>query len=100
MSYVLVFHPDGLDEYKSAANWYESEKEGLGIRFEGAIEIQLGQIEINPYFFSVVRGYYRQVRVRRFPFVIVYKPNKRKKQVYISAVHHTSRDPHRKFRKM
>ena len=40
-----------------------------------------------------------KVATEIFPYVIVYKINKRKKLIYISAIYHTKRNPKYKYRK-
>lgn len=99
MIYTLSFHPNALDEYKAASIWYETRQEGLGIRFEKAIDNKIKQMLLNPLAFSKNKNSYRQARAATFPFVIVYKVNEQKQEVYISAIYHTSRNPRGKYRK-
>ena len=100
MTYSVTFHPEALREYNAAGFWYEEQKEGLGIRFEKTIDNKIRQILHNPFAFSKNKNSYRQAITRTFPFVIVYKANARKKEVYISSIFHTSRNPRGKYRKL
>ena len=99
MTYTISFHPTALDEYKAASIWYEQQQDNLGIRFEKAIDNKIKQILHNPLAFAKNKRSYRQARTRTFPFVIVYKINSRRHEVYISAIYHTSRNPRGKYRK-
>jgi len=99
MIYTLSFHPKALDEYKAASIWYETQQMGLVVRFEKAIDHKIKQILLNPLAFSKNRISYRQARTAIFPFVIVYRLNEQKLEVYISAIYHTSRNPRGKYRK-
>ena len=99
MIYTISFHPIALNEYKAASIWYEQQQEGLGLRFEKAIDNKIKQVLHNPLAFTKNKRSYRQASTRTFPFVIVFKINSRKHQVYISAIYHTSRHPRSKYRK-
>ncbi len=66
MTYSIVFHPIALDEYKEASIWYETRQEGLGIRFEEAIEDKIRQILNDPLTYKKVKGSYRQTITRCF----------------------------------
>ncbi len=99
MTYTISFHPIALEEYKAASIWYEERQEGLGLRFEKAIDSKIRQILHNPLAFAKNKGSYRQAKTRTFPFVIVYKLNDRMHEVYVSAIYHTSRNPRGKYRK-
>ena len=99
MKYGVTFHPESLKEYLEASIWYEMQAEGLGARFEQSVEQKVAQIVNSPYLFSIIGGAYRQAGIDSFPFVIVYKFRKHKKDIYISAIFHTKRNPRHKFRK-
>jgi len=99
MSYQLIFHPKAAKEYSEAWRWYEQEQVGLGDRFEKLVELQLQKITEYPENYSIRKAPYREAAVGIFPFVIVYKLNKRKKSIYISAIYHTNRNPRYKYRK-
>jgi len=82
----------------TASIWYEERPEGLGIKFEKIIDNKIKQILKNPFVFSENKNSYRQANTEIFPFVIVYKINNHLKQIYISAIHHTSKHPKGKYR--
>ncbi len=99
MSYQLIFHPQAEEEYRNAYQWYELAQKGLGERFEKMVEKRLEQIVQYPENYHISKASYREVSTEVFPYTIVYKLNKRKKLIYISAVYHTKRNPLRKYRK-
>lgn len=98
MTYTITFHPKAMEEYRDASIWYELQQNGLGIRFEEVVEDKITQIINNPSVFSIIKGPYRQAKTEIFPFVIVYKLNERKREVYVSSIFHTKRNPREKFR--
>lgn len=99
MSYQLIFHPEAEKEYLEAYQWYEQEKKGLGERFEKMVEQRLQQILLNPENYGISKTYYRETSTNIFPYTIVYKPNKKKKLIYIVAIYHAKRNPKYKYRK-
>jgi hypothetical protein len=99
MSYLIIFHPQAQEEYIEAHLWYELAQQGLGDRFEQMVEQRLLRISENPESYKVSKKAYREVSIDVFPYTIVYKINKKERQVYISAVYHTKRNPKGKYRK-
>ena len=97
--YSISFHPEALKEYAAASIWYEERQEYLGARFEEVIEDKIKKIIDNPLTFSESKKPYREASTNIFPFLIVYKINHRKKEIYISAIHHTKKHPRGKYRK-
>ena len=87
------------EEYILAFEWYELERNGLGYVFMNAVERRLLQIQENPENYSFAFRAYRQASVKGFPFTIVYKFFPKKKFIYISSMHHNSKNPKTKFRR-
>ncbi len=100
MSWQFRFHPLAKEEYKEAFTWYEDKNPGLGDRFGKAVRQKLAQISLKPEAYgSRTDKKFREAKIEFFPFLIVFKMKKRSKVIYISAIHHTSRHPGRKYRK-
>jgi plasmid stabilization system protein ParE len=77
--------------------WYEGEQPGLGTRFEDEVYKKIEFIRDNPEIYPN-KNLYKEAVINGFPFIIVYKINKRKKSLFIVSVFHTSRHPKRKLR--
>ena len=100
MSWQFRFHPLAKDEYKSAYAWYEDQQSGLGERFGKAIRQKLQQISNQPEAFgSRANKKFREATVEFFPFLVIFKIKKRSQEIFISAIHHTARNPKQKYRK-
>ena len=99
MNYQLVFHPEADREYMQAYQWYEKEQKGLGERFERMIGLHIQQIAAGPENYHYSKAPYREVSTDVFPYVIVYKIDKRKRLIFVSAIYHTKRNPKYKYRK-
>lgn len=98
MSYVLVFNSEVEAEFKEAYQWYDTQKKGLGERFEIEVERKLLSILTNPNAYHFSKGKYREAALTKFPYSIVFKVDTRKHIVYVSAIHHSSRNPKNKYR--
>jgi toxin ParE1/3/4 len=87
------FHPDALEEYQSAASWYEEQRFRLGIEFIQAIETGIAAILSDPGRFQPVGGSIRIYRIKRFPYYVFYRFNEGGNHVRIVAVIHKRRKP-------
>ena len=74
--------------------------EGLGERFERMVGLYIQQIIDAPENYHYGKAPYKEVSTEVFPYVIVYKINKRKKAIFISAIYNTKRNPKYKYRKL
>ncbi len=96
--YELSFHPVADIDFEEALIWYERQQEKLGLRFSQAINDTIQRIQKNPELFHVVKQNFREVPVPVFPYSIVYRVNKKKKNILIVAIYHAKRNPKKKFR--
>lgn len=97
MMYTLSVKPGAEDDIDTAYNRYEDQKVGLGDEFLKELVEYYKKLENNPTAFHKIKRSYRQVALKRFPYVIVFEILKR--EVVIYAVFHTSRSPKNKLRK-
>ncbi len=101
MSWIFVFHEDTSQDYEDAYEWYEKQRENLGEQFLVAVRKKIERIALNPYIFSEKsRKGYREARIDKFPYLIVYKIYKSKNVIFVSPIHHAKKFPRKKFRKM
>lgn len=100
MSYTYWLHEKVQIDFNDGFAWYEERQKGLGYEFLDAIEITINEIVDHPESFgSKGNPNYREALLKRFPYVIVYRIYKRKKEIFISAVHHTKKSPRKKYRR-
>lgn len=79
------------EEYDLAANWYETERAGLGDEFAAEIQVAIDAIAEYPDRFPRVESNMRQAPVIRFLYSIFYRV--RDELVIVIAVFHNARDP-------
>ncbi|MCW3110214.1 MAG: hypothetical protein JWQ09_4720 [Segetibacter sp.] len=94
--YQLIVKHRALIMVQEAYNWYEKQKEGLGEQFLSELDIYYEKLERTPEFYGKIENNYRQVRLKRFPYLVVYEIIEKK--VVVFAVFHTSRNPNDKFK--
>ncbi len=87
----VQFHPDATIELIEAAHFYEERQQGLGDRLLDAVEEAIAFIRRHPTIWRPDEQGRRKYRVRRFPFLIIYKI--KNNSIYILAIAHTSRRP-------
>lgn len=100
MSYTYEIHPLVERDFEEGYIWYEEKQKGLGERFINAVTEKIKQIIQNPEAYgSKSNKSIREAEVDKFPYLVVYKINKRKKEIYINSIHHTRKHPSKKYRK-
>ena len=95
MRLPVLYLPEAEDDIAAAYAWYEQQLAGLGERFLNALLERIEQIQENPQLFGVLRRDIRAATIRRFPYVVYFRP--RAADVLIIAVQHGSRS-HRAWR--
>ena len=66
------FHPAVESELAEAAEWYEAQREGLGLDFLASVRYRVALILENPQRWRLFRGT-RRALMSRFPYAIVYR---------------------------
>lgn len=85
------FHPEATAELIESACYYENQRSGLGLRFLDAAAEVIRRIEAHPQMYRIISDSWRQCRVLRFPFGIIYRVADGR--VEIIVVMHLSRKP-------
>ena len=100
MSYTYWLHEKVQIDFNEGFEWYEERQKALGYEFLDAIEMAIAEIIVHPERFgSKGNPNYREALLKKFPYVIVYRIYKRKKEIFISAIHHTKKSPGKKYRR-
>jgi len=94
MAYKLVIKPLAAMEVLEAFDWYESQRDGLGIEFLGELETFYDSLLRNPTSFSYYDKPVRQGKINRFPYVIVFEIFD--EDIVVYSVFMTKQDPSKK----
>jgi plasmid stabilization system protein ParE len=95
--YDLILKPRAIRMQKDAYDWYEQQIANLGELFLTELEECYHDITTLPTAYSKRERDYRQVILKKFPFVVVFRIVKTKVIVY--SVFHTSRNPANKLKR-
>jgi plasmid stabilization system protein ParE len=87
----VVFHPEALAQFESAAGFYESREPGLGARFSDAVAEVTSRIAEAPTTWRVVAEDVRRCLTHVFPYGVIYTIEP--EWILIIAVGHLSREP-------
>lgn len=92
MSYVL--HPAAEAEHLESIAFYESKRPGLGVTYIAEFERVMEIICLAPQRNPVEIGTdVRRVRMKKFPFTVLYRENEGSVQV-LAVAHHRRRPQH------
>jgi len=97
-AFSAIFSVRAQKEITSSWEWYEERQRGLGDRFIEEIGSRIRQIEKNPDRFPTRYKSYKEAPIEVFPFLVIYKLNRKKKLARIVSVFHTSLNPKKKFK--
>jgi toxin ParE1/3/4 len=92
MSLPLIVKPEAETDLAEARDWYDGRQPGLGNELLQCVGEAFDRLRRSPTLFGKVFQDLRLTRVRRFPYVVVYRVDE--DQVTVVAVYHTRRDPH------
>ncbi len=86
-----VFHPEALNEYTEAVQYYTEQRIEVAQAFINAIEDTVYRIRESPTRYPVIDEDIQRCMVRKFPYGVLYtlEPN----YILIVAVMHCSREP-------
>jgi plasmid stabilization system protein ParE len=88
----VEFHRLALKEYDEARKWYAERSAGAAQKFKEAVDEATVRIARAPESLPRMSGPYRWARVRRFRYILVFRP-RRPDEMVVVAVAHTSRRP-------
>jgi plasmid stabilization system protein ParE len=91
MRYELVVQSEAIIEMQESFEWYETRRSGLGYEFIEEIEDGFEKLSQSPQHYSAVDQVYRKLRIRRFPYLIVFEIEDGK--VVVIAVRRVSQEP-------
>ncbi|MCL4678152.1 MAG: type II toxin-antitoxin system RelE/ParE family toxin [Alphaproteobacteria bacterium] len=92
MSAIVVFHRLAAREYRESREWYAARSPSVAERFRISVDGAVARVAEEGERLPVLSGPYRWVRVRRFPYLLVFR-RRTSNQIMIVAVAHTSRRP-------
>ena len=98
MAYNIVIKEEARLDTATAYNYYENERQGLGEEFLDELVKRYDDLSDHPFHYGFIddQQIIRDVKVDRFPYVIIFEVIDNSVIVY--AVHNTWRHPKRRLR--
>ena len=87
----LTLMPRAAEDAAAAADWYETERAGLGSKFRAALRACYESVEFAPESYPVVYQDFRQALLKTFPYGVYFRVLD--DAVYVHRVIHHSRHP-------
>jgi len=94
MRYEVLVGARALADLRQAIDYYNTQQKGLGKKFELVIDKHFSEIGKNP-FYQLRYSFIRCLPLKKFPFMIHYFVDEKRKKVFIVSVLHTSKNPDR-----
>jgi plasmid stabilization system protein ParE len=95
VKYNLIITTVAEEHILSACNYYETQQIGLSARFLAELKAVYKKISANPQLYSYISSNpsdrYRDVKLHKFPVVVIYEINEN--DVIVVAVFNTDRKP-------
>ena len=99
MAYIVLVRDEVYAEALEASMYYESKSEGLGKRFLIALKASFDKLAAHPGYYSILssnsKHVYRDVKVKDFPYVVIFTIVI--KNVVVYAVHNTHKKLPKRF---
>ena len=73
MPYKIEIRPLAKLEIFEAYDWYDAQREGLGLEFLEELDAFYASLYRNPFIYSFFEEPVRQGRLKRFPYTVVYE---------------------------
>lgn len=92
-TYKILIDIDALEDIQNATDWYNTASKGLGTRFQKQVKTQINTLSKNPLAYGIRYSLVRGMLIKKFPFLVHFTVDQKKRIVKIFAVLHTSRNP-------
>jgi toxin ParE1/3/4 len=89
---AVIFHRLAAKEARAAEAWYSARSIKASDRFRTALEAAANRVAKDPEAHPFIVGQFRQIGVKGFPFVLVYRRINERDLIVVSVAH-TSRRP-------
>ncbi len=87
----IIYHPEAEEEMISASKYYESQVEGLGIKFLDDLDQTVDEISNSPGMWITISEDIKRHQFTHFPFAIIYRVVASK--IRVLAVMNLHREP-------
>ncbi|MCM5663222.1 type II toxin-antitoxin system RelE/ParE family toxin [Galbibacter mesophilus] len=93
--YTVVFEEDAKSDIADSYDWYNKISSKIADNFLHQIENSISYLERDPFLFQIVYKDFRQVTLKKYPFVLVFKIDNKIVKIYRAFA--TKKNPSSKF---
>ena len=93
MNYKFFIKPQAAQEIEEATEYYENQKQGLGMDFLEDFEHISHLLVRNPMMYMRIFWHFRRALMSRFPYAIYYTVHEEAQEIEVIAVIHQNQDP-------
>jgi plasmid stabilization system protein ParE len=100
MKYTLIVSTRAEREHLKIVDWYTRRSFQATENFLLELKDTFDKITTAPFHYRSPKKNYREIRMKKYPYYVVYSINEHKKQINVLTIYHTSRNPESKFRNL
>ncbi len=97
--YILVLRKRAAKEYLLAISWYKERSVMAAENFVREVNEAFANIELQPDNYRNIYKQFYEIKLRKYPYSLVYFIDKEKGSIVITTVFHYKRNPKKKFGK-
>ena len=97
MSYSYTLHELAQQDYETAVEWYAARSIKAADNLITEVESALQSICDNPGRWRNEYKHFRELGLKKYPYVIIYTVEEDQQLVIVTAIFHTSRNPKKKY---
>ena len=98
MVFTYILLPEAQEEYEDSVMWYMAKSLETAEHFVNQVDQALDLISNNPIRGKSNYANFYEIRIKKFPFSIVYYIEKTLNQIVVTSIFHDKRNPERKLR--
>ncbi len=90
---TVITEPEAEHEWNEAVDWYDQREPGVGHRFNAVVRDYLKVLAAQPERFPLVGRLTRKVKIKDWPYSILFVVDDEHRQLKVVAVWHGKRNP-------
>jgi mRNA-degrading endonuclease RelE of RelBE toxin-antitoxin system len=98
VSYKIAYAPKAFTEYEQTVTWYVERSQQAAENFEAALNERMVLLRNEPARYKKTYKQFREVRLKGYPYSIIYFIDDSNKQVILFSIHHHRKNPRKKYR--
>ena len=98
MTYKYIFHEFAQEEYEASVQWYAERNGRAAENFIKAVNDALHLICAAPTRWRNPYKNYHELRLKKYPFIIIYTIEPGKQLIVIASIYHYKRNPKKRYK--